>query len=161
MKPDNHRLPSMQTSWLTYRHHPLQMHATTYPRRLCLRGDLPNASSDCSAPRPGRGHRTVGLNILSLLLRDGGLFDHGLSHISLCYRHRRRLETILNCSSDMRPGFFRIAALHQVAGRPPTGTSASAWLGAYGSYRSPHLVNGDWQNRAPWPKRIHNQDTVT
>ena len=25
MKPDNHRLPSMQTSWLTYRHHPLQM----------------------------------------------------------------------------------------------------------------------------------------
>ena len=45
---------------------------------------------------------------------------------------------------------------------PPTltpllrGTAASEGPGSYGSYRPPHLVNGNWQNWAPWPKQISN-----
>ncbi len=81
VKPENHGLPSTQTSWLTYRRYPLQLHAESYPRRFCLRGVLADVSSDRSAQRPERGHRTtVRLQFLGLLLRDGGLFDDGLSH---------------------------------------------------------------------------------
>ena len=125
VKSDNHRLPSMQISWLTYRHHPLQMRATTYPRRLCIPGVLANASSGCLAQRLGRGHRTLGLNILGLLLRDGGLFDDGLSHIFHRYQHRQRFVTIHSCSSDIQLRSIRIVSLHHAARWPSMGTVAS------------------------------------
>ena len=59
---------------------PLQLRAESHPRRFCLRGVLADVSSGRSAQRPERGHRTtVRLQFLGLLLRDGGLFDDGLS----------------------------------------------------------------------------------